>query len=1255
MAFQNCGSLTSITVDSQNTTYDSRDNCNAIILTAKNSLVLGCSNTVIPNTVTSIGQYAFFYAHLTSIIIPSSVVWIESSSFSGCSALTDISMSNSVRSIGAYAFSSCSSLKSITIPSSVYSIGQYAFSGCSILSSISIPASVTSIGNNPFTGCSGLQNITVDVQNPYYDSRDNCNALIKTTDNILIAGCQNTTIPNSIISINEYAFSGCSILTNIVIPNSVTAIGRNAFSGCSGLTNINIPSSVTTIGAYAFMSCSGLTSITSEIQYPFATGNEAFYGIPSDATLYVPAGTKAQYAALADWNRFTNIEEAGIVDPNTWTIGSTGDFANLNAAMSDERVKDGDVLKILPNSSIPNSTITKAVTIEGNGYSSREDGYCGTMYVNSDGVTIRNLYSYGVVLQGKNLTVERCRMSTIHATDGNSADNATIRGCLIAGYVCGYYKNPAKGWKIYNNIISVSNYTGDALAYLSEATIDHNIIVNFRESLYSGVYAVNKVTQSSLTNNILIRSGNSEGVGSDVINTATKFEYNIHTNTSNPSGWPTNKAGFAYRENEIYVCSGEKYTDTYFVLTANSPAIGYANDGGDCGPWSGSFPYLIDGVEQPENEYVLNSNAVENAQRHTYATLASLFNALQEYRGDADVQVAVSDATYTFTLPTFSLTGNFANYSSAELAAYVKTMAEAYVQILQKTLYLIGSGKNISLTAPSLATFQFSTSGSNNAFAEAAQIIQDSSDDAATKQAAQAALVAYQNDLIARVLEMLRSFMLRLKTTNISILIDGNMERNYDGFSMEPNDLLALRNIYNHLGGASWTKNKWSFANNGHVKDDFPGVTFDGSRVVSIDLENCGLTGELVDKTWNPVLAELTYLNISRNNLTGDLAPFVADMPKLKTLYAHHNRLTEISGPLPASVSSLNVRSQNRIYTGNGTGWETVRSDAAGTRQTVWLSSALELTLPSLSTYTADQNDNSIIPQVFVEYANSPGNFYGWLNLDDNTGYWRFGANSNLVYDLPQDADVWLSPENPISLYSAYPARLRYVPGDANFSGYTDVLDVQWTLNYILTPTKALPFNRSAANTYEDEKVNVQDIVCTVNIVLEDEDETNTNGARRYVRRQTPADETPIQSWLYTEGGRVKVNTEVPVAALDIELEGVRTDEVSLLLNQNHFQIKGRNTKRGSRFVIFSPDGSTIPADCTTAILALSNNGQLTAIQCANKEAREIVASIGLPTGIDTLDGNGHNSSDAIYDISGRRVEKPRRGLYIQNNKKILK
>ena len=171
----------------------------------------------------------------------------------------------SVTSIGYEAFYKCTGLTSITIPNSVTSIGYNAFKYCTGLTSITIPNSVTSIGDWAFNHCTGLTSINVASGNNYYS--DNNGVLFNKKKTELIRypeGKSQTsyTIPDSVTSIEDCAFDGCSGLISITIPNSVTSIGDDAFAGCSGLTSITIPNSVTSIGHWAFDGCTGLTSIT---------------------------------------------------------------------------------------------------------------------------------------------------------------------------------------------------------------------------------------------------------------------------------------------------------------------------------------------------------------------------------------------------------------------------------------------------------------------------------------------------------------------------------------------------------------------------------------------------------------------------------------------------------------------------------------------------------------------------------------------------------------------------------------------------------------------------------------------------------------------------------------------------------------------------------------------------------------------------------------------------------------------------------
>ena len=120
----------------------------------------------------------------------------------------------------------------IIVPEGVTSIGDRAFGCCSSLTSIHIPSSVASIGNSAFWRCSSLSSIIVNPDNKFFDSRDNCNAIIESASNKLVAGCQTSVIPESVTEIGAYAFGGCKSLVSIVIPSSVVSIGDSAFYGC---------------------------------------------------------------------------------------------------------------------------------------------------------------------------------------------------------------------------------------------------------------------------------------------------------------------------------------------------------------------------------------------------------------------------------------------------------------------------------------------------------------------------------------------------------------------------------------------------------------------------------------------------------------------------------------------------------------------------------------------------------------------------------------------------------------------------------------------------------------------------------------------------------------------------------------------------------------------------------------------------------------------------------------------------------------
>lgn len=449
-------------------------------------------------------------------------------------------------------------------------------------------------------------------------------------------------------------------------------------------------------------------------------------------------------------------------------------------------------------------------------------------------------------------------------------------------------------------------------------------------------------------------------------------------------------------------------------------------------------------------------------------------------------------------------------------------------------------------------------------------------------------------------------------------------------------DYEALKVLYQATNGGAWTNKTWRIGSNAVTSTGWPGVTFDEEgHVLAIELQNNNLRGNL--PTEGMEMKSLRTLNLSGNSLNGDVAAFCKLLPALETLNLGYNLFTELTGVLPAHITSLNLQNQREGY-----------SLSTFTQQEWAMGDKLaDIKLGSLIAYD-HQNQNFEAHPTLRIYTTDNNSYVGEMIYSD--GAYRYSLSG--TYNYASGTEFCIRSSGGVAQNNRLRAKLTWTKGDVNADASVDVLDAQQTLNYIMG-TQNGNFNYPAADTYQGGGINVQDVVATINIFIGSNDNADRKSLMAAQRRWTESmgEGASTHNVLSVEDGALWLDASDQVAALDITLAGVRANDVKLAMSKQRYQLVTHNTDNGVRVVIISTTGDIISG--RTKLLRLAKPARVEQAMAADIAAQPVgIAFEGQATGIDAVTTDAESRED-VYSIDGRKLNGvEREGIYIVNGKK---
>lgn len=466
---------------------------------------------------------------------------------------------------------------------------------------------------------------------------------------------------------------------------------------------------------------------------------------------------------------------------------------------------------------------------------------------------------------------------------------------------------------------------------------------------------------------------------------------------------------------------------------------------------------------------------------------------------------------------------------------------------------------------------------------------------------------------------------------------------------MDIADYEILKAFYLATGGDEW-KRPWDISSSEIHAEQWDGVNFKGGKVYDIYLPENNLTGKLPQEIFSlseleslnlsgnklhgridslfagmdtdEVSGVLSSVNLSGNALSGEIVSFASAVPALRSLDLSGNQLTGAEGTLPEELEDVDLSNQFVAYVDEQTGIPSLVRNAPV--HVLWLGETMDVSLSSLQMYGFGEKDSDDADAPDLLITDRGGKATLHLKYDaDALAYrcsldkeWRLGRGDTLVA---------VQQEGIAAGYSMN-VLFDYAMGDANIDHIVDVLDVQHSLNYVLADGEGgvLPFNFSAADTYTDAQITVQDIVRTVELVLGTK--PAETGLVKSLHGCSVADDA--DACLFIQDGRLVLETQIPVAAMDVAIDNVSEGEMRSLMNSNKFACVCRQSGHSLRMLVYSPSGNTFAVGRTELAGLYSKDARVATAVLSDADAHYVSVSIG-----DIADGLDVAKTDNGWDV----------------------